>query len=302
MPYFGVCYSPYYRTAALPPYDVPESQIETDMALIAAKFSHIRTYSCQSGDRWNVSQAARHGLKVGLGVWVVPGQDQNNRAAIESAWEQASAAQSSHQNQTVVDLVIGNEVNRTDTGVYQPNEIASLMNHAMQTKPKDLNTRVTTCFSGTVLQSPNSPWIPVVQKCQDVVYLTVYPWYGKGEPNNIKPNMDWSWNNGLSQVVALGKRIIIAEIGWPSQGGRATSRENEQINFGVTKTFLSGQTSPHWALDAYWFEMFDEPWKTNEGPWGPYWGLYTSGPNPKPKLPFSDASARLSSLSTRIVT
>jgi exo-beta-1,3-glucanase (GH17 family) len=39
-------------------------------------------------------------------------------------------------------------------------------------------------------------------------------------------------------------------------------------------------------FDTYWFEMFDEPWKTQEGPQGPHWGLYTSGSNPQPKFVF----------------
>ena len=38
MPYFGVCYSPYYRSGAHPPYDLPAGQVESDMALIATNF------------------------------------------------------------------------------------------------------------------------------------------------------------------------------------------------------------------------------------------------------------------------
>ena len=38
------------------------------------------------------------------------------------------------------------------------------------------------------------------------------------------------------------------------------------------------------AFDTYWFEMFDEPWKTAEGAWGSHWGLYTAGDSPQPKF------------------
>ena len=41
-----------------------------------------------------------------------------------------------------------------------------------------------------------------------------------------------------------------------------------------------------WSRQGIWFEMFEEPWKTGEGAWGPYWGLYTSGANPQPKFNF----------------
>jgi exo-beta-1,3-glucanase (GH17 family) len=143
--------------------------------------------------------------------------------------------------------------------------------------------RVTSCFSGTVL-CDDPTWAPAVDACEDVVYLTVYPWYGNAAPGNIKPQMDWSYANGLQQVIALGKKIVIAEIGWPSAGSRQGSQpatvENEKINFATTKEFLSG---PGWDVDTYWFEMFDEWWKTKEGDWGPHWGLYTGGANPAPK-------------------
>jgi exo-beta-1,3-glucanase (GH17 family) len=82
------------------------------------------------------------------------------------------------------------------------------------------------------------------------------------------------------QVADRGKKIVIAEIGWPSAGGRLTTPENERVNYQTTKNLLSGAT-PQWALDTFWFEMFDEPWKTDEGVWGPYWGLYTSDSKPK---------------------
>ena len=128
-------------------------------------------------------------------------------------------------------------------------------------------------------------WQNVVDYCDSVVYLTVYPWYGNAAPDNITTQMDWSWNNGLKQVADRGKTIVITEIGWPSAGGRLTTPENERVNYQTTKNLLSGAT-PQWALGTFWFEMVDEPWKTDEGPWGPHWGLDTSGPNPQPKFDF----------------
>ena len=79
---------------------------------------------------------------------------------------------------------------------------------------------------------------------------------------------------------------MIAEIGWPSDGAPnwKTSVANEKLNYATTKTWVSGQNSLNRAFDTYWFEMFDEPWKTKEGPWGPHWGLYTAGDNPQPKF------------------
>jgi exo-beta-1,3-glucanase (GH17 family) len=289
MTFFGVCYSPYHRTSAAPPNGVTEADVEADMSIIASKkFTHIRTYGVDGGNQWNVDKATKHKLKLGLGVWVTPNNLPATQAQIDKALLQAHAAAIKYATRVDIDLVIGNEVNRTDVAVYTPQEILSAIQYASNKAPgyPSVATRVTTCFSGTVLQNPNSEWLPVVNACNTVVYLTVYPWYGGAAPNNIDLQMQWSWNNGLKQVREQGKQVVIAEIGWPSAGGRETSVANEQANYTVTKKWVSGGNSLGMAFDTFWFEMFDEPWKTQEGPQGPHWGLYTSGANPEPKFPF----------------
>ena len=77
--------------------------------------------------------------------------------------------------------------------------------------------------------------------------------------------------------------VVIAEIGWPSAGKPEwnTTIPSERLNYNVTKKWVSGANSLGRAFDTYWFEMFDEPWKTNEGPFGPYFGLYDKDANPK---------------------
>jgi GPH family glycoside/pentoside/hexuronide:cation symporter len=275
-PIFGVCFAPYiypYNN----PNPVPERVVADLMdTMVAQQFTHIRTYSCQNGDQYNVKLAAARGLKVALGVWVAPGKTADNHAAIKEAVSQAK------QHGNVIHMVIGNEVNRDDVfkPPFQPPEITDLIKWAI-----DLGgpVPVTSCFSGTVL-SQQPEWETTVDACQEVVYLTVYPWYGDAPPNDIKTQMNWSWDNGLKQVRDKGKKIVIAEIGWPSYGGRATSPENEGINFWTTKKFLLGGTNPHFALDAYWFEMFDEAWKSGK-PWERHWGTFTADAAREPPVP-----------------
>ncbi len=302
MPYFGVCYSPYHRKSGLPPYDVAPEEVDADMAMMKAKgITHIRTYAASAGNSHNVEKAGKYGLKVGLGIWI-PDNTQNNSLVDEAVSQAANDRDANPGANTVMELVIGNEVNRTDDKKpLDADVILGYMQYAkQQLQASQLsNVRVTSCFSGTVLQYPDSGsaavWGNVIDHCDGPVYLTVYPWYAKKnegapQPNNIKGNMDWSWDNGLKQMVARGKKIVIAEIGWPSAGGdlnhSPTSVENESINYQTTKKFLSGATAPYWALDTFWFAMFDESWKKAEGPWGPHWGLYTSGANPQPKFNF----------------
>lgn len=288
MAFFGVCYSPYHRTNTFPPGGVTEPGVDADMQIISRKFTRIRTYGVDGGNQWNVDKATKYKLTLALGVWVTPNNLPATQAQIDQALSQAQSAGNKYGTRLTLDLVIGNEVNRQDVGVYKPDLIRAAMQYAKAKVPgyPAVSARVTTCFSGTVLQNPNSEWLPVVDECNTVAYLTVYPWYGGAAPGNIDPQMQWSWNNGLKQVRERGKQVVIAEIGWPSAGGRDTSVANEQTNYAVTRKWVSGTNSLGMAFDTFWFEMFDEPWKTQEGPQGPHWGLYTSGSNPQPKFPF----------------
>lgn len=288
MTFFGVCYSPFHRTDDDPPGGVTEADVDADMQIIARNFTHIRTYGVENGNQWNVDKATKYKLKLALGVWVVPNNLPATQSHIDQALSQAHNAAMKYATTVDIDLVIGNEVDRRDVVVYSPQDILGAMQYAKRKAPgyPSVAARVTTCFSGTVLQHPNSEWLPVVDECNAVTYLTIYPWYGGAAPGNIDPQMQWSWDNGLKQVRERGKQVVIAEIGWPSAGGRATSVANEQTNYNVTKKWVAGANSMGMAFDTFWFEMFDEPWKTKEGPQGPHWGLYYSGSNPQPKFPF----------------
>ena len=132
-PYFGVCYSPYHRTNKEPPHDVSAEEVGADMAIIKSrKLTHIRTYSAASGNRHNVGKAAEHGLQVGLGIWI----DNNvpNNGLIDEALTQALDAASAYPDRhTVVDLVIGNEVNRTDDKA--PLDPVVILNYIVTAQP-----------------------------------------------------------------------------------------------------------------------------------------------------------------------
>ena len=284
MPFFGVCYGPSHFGAY--GQGVTESTVDADLQMVAARgFRHIRTYQVEGPNQWNVDKAGKNGLQVGVGIWPVPDHPVVNQRAVDTALQQAQDAAVRYGRDVMLHLVVGNEVNRTDNDTYTPDDIIQVMKYAIRRRPEypAVKAKITSCFSGTVLTDQGgTKWAPVIQLCEGPVYLTIYPWYGNAAPNNIAPQMDWSWNNGLQQVKDLGKDILIAEIGWPSAGGGTrSSPQNEGVNYGVTKAFLSSNPNSKWLLDTYWFEMFDEPWKTNEGAVGPHWGLCDKDRNPK---------------------
>jgi exo-beta-1,3-glucanase (GH17 family) len=265
------------------------------MKIVSSTFKQIRTYGVDDGNQWNIDKARKFDIrKLAVGVWVFPGNAAKTNAQIDMAIGQLVAAANKYGGFEHIDLVIGNEVNRSDVAVYSPADILSGMAYAKQAVNKVSSildsVYVTTCFSGTVLR-PDQPdaakWLPVVDACDERTLLTVYPWYGGAAPNDIKVQMKWSWENGLKQVQARHKEVVIAEIGWPSAGGRDTSVENEKTNYETTKAWVDMGNPMGISFNTYWFEMFDEPWKTKEGAQGPHWGLCTSGSNPQPKFHFT---------------
>ncbi|HVG51466.1 MAG TPA: glycosyltransferase, partial [Xanthobacteraceae bacterium] len=70
-----------------------------------------------------------------------------------------------------------------------------------------------------------------------------------------------------------GKRIVIAEFGWPSGGyNRAESEPGRMEQATITREFVS--RAENIGIDYNIIEAFDQPWKTFEGSVGSYWGLF----------------------------
>jgi cellulose synthase/poly-beta-1,6-N-acetylglucosamine synthase-like glycosyltransferase len=77
-----------------------------------------------------------------------------------------------------------------------------------------------------------------------------------------------------------GKRIVIAEFGWPSAGYNMHNAIPGRIEQAmVIRDFLSRAEA--YGIDYNIIEAFDQPWKTNEGGVGPYWGLFDAARDAK---------------------
>ena len=77
-----------------------------------------------------------------------------------------------------------------------------------------------------------------------------------------------------------GKRIVIAEFGWPSAGynfHQANPGRIEQAE--VLRDFVTRAEA--YGIDYNIVEAIDQPWKTMEGGVGPYWGLFDAARQPK---------------------
>ncbi|MDZ7743755.1 MAG: hypothetical protein U5Q03_18980 [Bacteroidota bacterium] len=302
--YMGICYGPYHHDGQAPGTAISKSQIETDLGMIAKHFDFLRTYTVADGMEQVVPVAASKGLEVALGVHCYPNDAAATKADIDKAVQQAKAHPA-----TILALVIGNETNLHGPNHVPPATVADYMKYAKQKLDEQgLEEPVTSCITGVGADHINSYGDqdycgPILQQCKDlnkpdhrVVLLTIYPYYGNGQPNEIGGNMQWSYNHGMSNAENnFGLGVIIGEIGWPtgaSNNGTQTARENIaycETNFKTSLDWVNGNNFMNQAYNSFWFEIFDEPWKTQEpNGIGPSWGIYAKNGAQTPKFPIPD--------------
>ena len=113
---------------------------------------------------------------------------------------------------------------------------------------------------------------PNITEACDVILTNCYP-YWEGCPIEYSlPHMQsmfWSASDA-----AKGKRVIITETGWPSEGGSLkasiASDENAMRYFIETQLWATQNN-----VETFYFSSFDESWKVGaEGDVGAYWGLW----------------------------
>src|SRR5215470_3854623 len=70
-----------------------------------------------------------------------------------------------------------------------------------------------------------------------------------------------------------GKRVVIAEFGWPSSGyNRKGAVPGKFEQAGIMREFVARAHAL--GIDYNLIEAYDQPWKTVEGSVGAYWGLF----------------------------
>src|SRR5690606_27874314 len=77
-----------------------------------------------------------------------------------------------------------------------------------------------------------------------------------------------------------GKRIVIAEFGWPSAGYNLRNADPGSFQQAVTlRNFVTKAQSI--GMEYNIVEAIDQPWKFFEGGVGPYWGILNADREPK---------------------
>ncbi len=258
----SVSYSPFTDS------DHPDSgrrptaeQIRADLKAIAPYTRAIRTYSATGGAELVPPIAAEFGLKVTVGAWIDKDEARNER-------EIRSALDLARHYSNVNAIVVGNETTGVRAELTVP-ELIKLIQRVKRSSP----VPVTTGEIWTV-------WIehPELASAVDFIAAHILPyWEGFDASRAVDHTIEFY---DKLRRVHPGKRIVIAEFGWPSAGynfhdavpGRIAQAE-------VVRDFVTRAEA--YGIDYNIVEAIDQPWKTTEGGVGPYWGLFDASRQPK---------------------
>ena len=237
-------------------------EIDRDLALLEGKTHAVRTYTVEGAQGEIPALAREHGINVALGAWVDE-RLEKNAVEIERL---INIAERNRRN--VVRVVVGNEVVlRNDLPVTQ---LIEYLRHVRSEVGMPVSTA-----------EPWHIWLKYPELVAEVDYLAVHMlpyWEGLNVDDAV--NYVVRRMNELKQAYP-GKPIVIAEVGWPSNGrtrqAAVASEANEAI---FLRRFLTRAVEEGYVY--YIMEAFDQPWKTqNEGAVGAYWGVFDVYRNPK---------------------
>jgi GPH family glycoside/pentoside/hexuronide:cation symporter len=250
----GLCFSPYVEGQQAGDR-LTETQIRRRMEIIMPYTRAIRTFACTEGNELIPKIAKEKGLKTMVGAWI-SNDRQRNEAELTALSELAKAG--------LVDVAtIGNEVLlRKELSVP---EIIDYLERARQLIP----AHIPIGYVDTYYQFIEHP--ELIDAC-DTVMINCYPFWEGADIAYASGYLQHMYE--LVEAVAKGKKVIIAETGWPSKGQQVIEAKPSSDH--ATKYFLNVQQwSEERDVEVFYFSSFDESWKIKqEGIVGTGWGLW----------------------------
>ena len=288
-------------------------KVRADLKKLSTLTRAVRLYSSTEGNELVPPIAAEFGLKVTVGVWIDKDYDRNKRE-IESAINLAK------HNGNVNGIVVGNEtIYRGDQipienlaplyeSKLEPEEEARIRNEETQrlrdaeTQPEDQRAaavkwaiaennvhrlmKLIQRIKGSVNNAPVTTgeiwniWLEHPQLASSVEFIGAH----------ILPYWErFSAQQAVDQALLIhqklrdafpGKRIVIAEFGWPSAGYNLQDADPGPFQQAVVlRNFVVRAEAI--GMEYNIVEAIDQPWKFFEGGVGPYWGILNADREPK---------------------
>ena len=251
----GLSFSPYVEGQDTDDI-LSETQIRRRMDIIAPYTKWVRSFSCTEGNELIPKVAHEKGIKSIAGAWISDDKERNERE-IEALINLAKSG--------LVDIAaVGNEVLlRGDVSEEE------LISYILRVKEALSGLDISVGYVDTYYEYYSRPNLV---NASDVILANCYPyWEGFSIEDALQHLREM---HAITKQAANGKKVIIAETGWPSQGAANEDAHPSQIN--AMKYFIQTQD---WAskdgVEVFHFSSFDESWKVRvEGEVGARWGIW----------------------------
>ena len=258
----GICFS-MYEDGQEPGDTITEEQVERRIKILKPYTKWIRSFSCIEGNEHIPRIANKHGLKNMVGAWLgddLEKNDQEITALIKLAKE------------GYVDIAaVGNEVlYRKDLTEEQ------LLAYIFKVKEVLKGTGIPVGYVDAYYEYSHRP--KITEAC-DVILANCYPYWEGCSIENSLAHMQQMFNQASN--AGNGKKVIITETGWPSEGSSLGAAHSNAEN--TMQYFINAQSwSAKENIKMFYFSSFDESWKVGaEGDVGAYWGLWDKNENLK---------------------
>lgn len=249
----GLCYSA-YEEGQEPGDILTMEQIRRRMQIIAPYTKWVRSFSCIEGNELVPKVAREFGIKTLVGAWLGKDKDLN---------EQEIAGLIQLAKEGYVDIAaVGNEVLYRED--LTEGELLAYIHRVKAAIPDVQVGYVDAYYEFTAC--------PMITEACDVILSNCYPFWEGCQIDYSLVYMKQMYQQAVQ--AAKGKKVIITETGWPSQGKSLEGADPSMEN--AMKYFINTQ---QWAkeegIEIFYFSSFDESWKVGaEGDVGAYWGLW----------------------------
>lgn len=256
----GISFSPYVDGQS-PGTQISEEQIRERLAIIQPYTRWIRSFSCIDGNQEIARIAHENGLKTMVGVDLGEDLEANE----EELANGIAVAQAGHADI----FVVGNEnLLRQDLTEQQLLEYIERAKAAVPSVPVS--------FVDAYFLFENHP---AVAEAVDILLVNCYPFWESCAADYALLYMKEMYRR--AQRVANGKKVIISETGWPTEGtpfGAAVPSYDNALDYFI-RTY---QWADEEGVEIFYFSSLDESWKVGaEGDVGAYWGLWDKDGNLK---------------------
>src|ERR1700751_4560190 len=256
----SVSYAPFERGHADVDTVADSKKVRADMKILSTMTRAVRLYTSTEGVELVPPIAAEFGLKVTVGVWIDKDEERNKR-------EIAAAIDLARHNSNVIGIVVGNET------IYRGEQKVDALIDMIKQVKSAVNVPVTTGEIWNIWRDN-----PELASNVDFIAAHVLPyWENFASSQAVDQAVD---RYQLLRDQFPGKRIMIAEFGWPSAGYNLANADPGPFQqASVLRNFVVRAEAI--GMDYNIVEAIDQPWKYFEGGVGPYWGMLNAAREPK---------------------